>query len=298
MNKRELRGIIPAIITPLDKDRKIDKKLFEKQMSYLSDAGVDGFFISGTTGEGPYLSREERIDIFEIARSAKKDDQFLCAACIMPSTEQTLEEIGYFEKLEPDFIVAVTPFYYSVSQEVLIEHFKRIASVSPVPLIVYNIPQCTHNKIEYSTVIELSKTENIAGIKDSSGDFVTFSRWCYSDMGNDFSVVQGEDYLDGPSLLIGSRGIVTGLGNVWIEPYVEMYRAVLENDTERVNELQKAIDRLYKVIEVSGGKVIPAIKAACSLLGRSSIFMRTRGDEVDRGSLKNMEGVLKDLGIL
>ena len=298
MKKRKLAGIIPAIITPLDRDRKIEAKLFEKQMRYLSDAGVDGFFISGTTGEGPYLSREERTEIFEIARGVKKDDQFLCAACIMPSTEQALQEIRYFEKLEPDFIVAVTPFYYSLSQNVLMEHFKLIASASPVPLIVYNIPQCTHNKIEYSTVIELSKVKNIAGIKDSSGDFVTFSRWCYGDIGNDFSVIQGEDYLDGPSLLIGSGGIVTGLGNVWIEPYVDMYRALLEDDTERVNELQKTIDRLYRVIEVSGGKVIPAIKAACSLLGRASIFMRTRGEEVDRESLKGMERVLKDLGLL
>ena len=72
---------------------------------------------------------------------------FLCAACLQPSTEMVIDESKIIEKYRPDYIVAVTPYYYSVSQDVIIEHFKKIAHCSSVPLILYNIPQCTHNKI-------------------------------------------------------------------------------------------------------------------------------------------------------
>ena len=298
MSEKLLNGIVPAVITPLNESGNVDLALFEKQITYLSEMGVHGFFISGTTGEGPYLSQEESVEIFKVARRLKKSKQFLCAACIMPSTEQTIQEIRYFEKLEPDFTVAVAPFYYSVSQESLVEHFNRIASSSPVPVIVYNIPQRTHNKIEYDTVIQLSNNKNIAGIKDSSGDFVTFSRWCYSNLPGRFSVVQGEDYLDAPSLIIGAGGIVTGLGNVWIEPYIEMWNAMKRGDWNRVRQMQSAINKLYDIIVVAGGKVLPAIKAACYLLGRSTIFTKIEGEKIEKETLKKIEFVLKDLKLL
>ena len=104
---------------------------------------------------------------------------FLCAACLQPSTEMVMNEIKMIEKYKPDYIVAVTPYYYSTSQDIIIEHFKKIAHYSSVPLILYNIPQCTHNKIELNTVLELAKEKNIAGIKDSSGDFISFTRGVY-----------------------------------------------------------------------------------------------------------------------
>ncbi|NOY09681.1 MAG: dihydrodipicolinate synthase family protein [Spirochaetes bacterium] len=294
---KELKGIVPAVITPLKSSGAIDEKLFAKQVQYLSDSGVDGFFINGTTGDGPLLSNGERLETLRIARDITGGKQFLCAASVHPSTDEVLKEIRTFESLEPDFIVAVTPFYYSVSQEAIVEHFKIIAASSPFPLIIYNIPQCTHNKIYYETLFELAKIENAVGIKDSSGDFITFSRWLYSDFTGRLSVVQGEDYLDGQSLNAGADGIVSGLCNVWVKPYVEMIDASAKGDWKRVHTLQAEINKLYRIIETVNGRVLPAIKAGTTLMGRSSHWLKIRGDELKPDEIKKIEKVINNLNL-
>jgi len=223
VGKKKLEGIIPALILPVNEKGKINFILLEEQVAYLILAGVNGLFINGTTGEGAWLTTDEKVEVFKVVKEISEGKVFLCAACIQPSTKMVINEIKAFEKLEPDYIVAVTPYYYSVSQNVIIEHFKKIAQYSSIPLIIYNIPQCTHNKIELSTVLRLAQGENIAGVKDSSGDFISFTRGVYTSVPESFSWIQGEDYLDGPAFNCGANGIVTGLGNVFIEPYIQMY---------------------------------------------------------------------------
>ena len=226
MKKKRLEGIIPSLILPVDEKGKINFHFLKKQINYLISAGINGLFVNGTTGEGAWLTIEEKLEVFKLVKEVNKEKIFLCTACLQPSTEMVINEVKIVEKYSPDYIVAVTPYYYSVPQEAIMEHFKKIAHYSSVPLIIYNIPQCTHNKIELNTVLELAKEENIAGIKDSSGDFISFTRGIYTSISKSFSWIQGEDYLDGPSFNIGADGVVTGLGNVFIEPYIRMYKEV------------------------------------------------------------------------
>lgn len=297
-NKKRLEGVIPALILPINKEGKINFKFLEKQADYLASAGVDGIFINGTTGEGAWLTTEEKIQVFKTVKKVTKGNQVLCAACIQPSTEMVINEIKAFKKLEADYIVAVTPYYYSVSQNVIIEHFKKIAQYSSLPLIIYNIPQCTHNKIELSTVLKLAQEENIVGVKDSSGDFISFTRGVYTSVTESFSWIQGEDYLDGPAFNCGANGIVTGLGNVFIEPYIQMYRETKKGNATKVNEIQIKINELYEIIQVSGGKVIPAIKTAVALLGRSTKWMKLSSLSLDDEEIRKVEKILINLGLL
>jgi len=282
-NKKRLEGVIPALILPVNKEGKINFILLEKQVAYLILAGVNGLFINGTTGEGAWLTTDEKVEAFKVVKKISGGKVFLCAACIQLSTEMVINEIKAFEKLKPDYIVAVTPYYYSVSQNAIIEHFKKIAQYSSIPLIIYNIPQCTHNKIELGTVLRLAQEENIAGVKDSSGDFISFTRGVYTSVPESFAWIQGEDYLDGPAFNCGANGVVTGLGNVFIEPYIQMYKEAKKGNVTKVNEMQKKINELYEIIQVTGGKMIPAIKTAVALLGRSTNRMKmlslTLGDE-------------------
>jgi 4-hydroxy-tetrahydrodipicolinate synthase len=297
LTKKKLEGVIPALILPVNENGKINFKFLEKQAAYLISAGVDGIFVNGTTGEGAWLTTEEKIQVFKTVKKVTKGNQVLCAACIQPSTEIVINEIKAFEKLEPDYIVAVTPYYYSISQNVIIEHFKKIAQYSSIPLIVYNIPQCTHNKIELSTILKLAQEENITGVKDSSGDFISFARGVYTSVPKSFSWIQGEDYLDGPAFNCGANGIVTGLGNVWIEPYIKMYQAAKARNNSRVNEIQKEINNLYELIQVTGGKVIPAIKAAVTLLGRSNKWMKISSQTLSEQEVEEVKRIIKILGI-
>ena len=297
-NKKKLEGVIPALILPVNEKGKINFNFFEKQVNYLFSAGINGLFINGTTGEGAWLSTEEKVQIFKLVKEISEGKIFLCAACLQPSTELVIKEIEAFEKLEPDYIVAVTPYYYSISQDIIIEHFKKIADFSSVPLILYNIPQCTHNKIELSTILKLAKEENIAGIKDSSGDFISFTRGMYAQVTESFSWIQGEDYLDGPSFNCGADGLVTGLGNVFIEPYIQMYKEAKKGNATKVNEMQKKINELYEIIQISGGKVIPAIKAGVTLLGRSTKWMKLSSLSLDDEEIRKVEKILINLSLL
>jgi len=296
--KKKLEGVIPALILPVNENGKINFILLEKQATYLISAGVNGLFINGTTGEGAWLTTDEKVEVFKVVKEISEGKIFLCAACIQPSTEIVINEIKAFEKLEPDYIVAVTPYYYSVPQNVIIEHFKKIAQYSSIPLIIYNIPQRTHNKIELSTILKLAQEKNIAGIKDSSGDFISFARGVHTSVPESFSWIQGEDYLDGPAFNCGANGIVTGLGNVWIEPYIKMFQAAKARNNSRVNEIQKEINNLYELIQVTGGKVIPAIKAAVTLLGRSNKWMKISSQTLSEQEVEEVEKKIKNLGIL
>ena len=295
INKKKLEGIIPALILPFDKNGKINFEFLEKQVSYLVSSGINGLFVNGTTGEGAWLTMEEKERVFKFVKGISKEKVFLCAACLQPATELVMSEIKIYEKYKPDYIVAVTPYYYSVSQNVVIEHFKKIAHCSSVPLILYNIPQCTHNKIELNTVLELAKEENIAGVKDSSGDFISFTRGIYYPVPETFSWIQGEDYLDGSALNCGANGMVTGLGNVFIEPYIQMYKNAKNGNYKKVNEMQKKINKLYEIIQVTGGKVIPAIKVGTALLGRSTKWMKLPSLSLDDEEIRKVEKILINL---
>ena len=298
INRKKLEGVTPALILPFKKNGKIDFELLGKQVSYLIFSGINGLFVNGTTGEGAWLTMEEKVQVFKSVKEINKGKVFLCAACLQPTTELVISEIKIYEKYKPDYIVAVTPYYYSVSQDIIIEHFKKIAHCSSVPLILYNIPQCTHNKIELSMVLRLAQEENIAGVKDSSGDFISFTRGIYSPVPETFAWIQGEDYLDGPAFNCGANGIVTGLGNVFIEPYIQMYKEAKKGNYQKVNEMQKKINKLYEIIQVIRGKVIPAIKVGTALLGRSSKWMKIISMSLNNNEVRKIEKILIDLNLL
>ena len=291
----KLHGVIPAIITPMDGDGRLDSGALAAQAEYLSQAGVDGFFVGGTTAEGAYLSTDELRRAFSVVREATAGRQFLCLASLRASTAMVCAEVQALADLEPDFMVIITPYYLAASQADILHHYERVLEVSQVPVIVYNIPSATHNPIALETVIELSRHPKVAGTKDSSGDFRTFSRGVLEHGGGRFVWIQGDDYLDGPSLQVGAHGLVTGLGNVRIDDYLAMYRAAREGDWEAVKECQRRVNRLYEIIHACGGRVIPAIKAAVSLEGRCQPWMRNLSMSPTRADLKAVEQVLASL---
>ena len=294
---KTLQGIIPALITPLKEDGTLDVALLEKQTAYLADAGVDGFFVNGTTGEGPYLSTQEKSEVFQVVRRVSAGRQFLCLACIQQSTQMVIEEMRAFAPLSPDFVVAVPPYYYGAPQEVIYQHYQDIAAAAECPLILYDIPSRTQNSLALETAIRLLSHPNIVGMKDSSGDFIRFSRGVLGHNTPDFTWIQGEDYLDGASLLLGARGIVTGLGNVWIEPYIKMRDAHRQGNAHAVLQAQTQINALYEVINVTG-KVIPPIKAGVMLLGRSTATMKTPGLTLNADEIAKVKEVLKTVELL
>jgi 4-hydroxy-tetrahydrodipicolinate synthase len=297
VSAQRLEGIIPALAVPMAEGGAVDFALLEKQVAYLCSAAIAGIFVGGTTGEGAYLATEEKRRIFRSVKKVAPGGVALCAACSQPSTAQVVEEIRALAAEGPDFVVAVTPYYLSVSQEGILHHYRRIARESPVPVILYNIPQNTHNPIALGTIRELAREANIAGIKDSSGDFISFSRGLLGESPGPFAWIQGEDLLEAPSYLLGAKGVVTGLSNVTLEPYLSLREAVLQGDLEKIRDGQRAIHRLFRLVEVVGGRGIPAIKAAMELLGRGSRHMRLSGLTLGPEEVERIRTVLASIGL-
>lgn len=286
-----LRGVVPAIITPFTDDGTIDHAMLERQVGYLSDAGVHGIFACGGTGEGAYLTTSERLEILRTIRSALAADKFICAAVLAPGTQDVLEQMRAISASGADYMVAAAPFYYAMRQGDLIDHFQRVAAEAPVPLIAYNIPSATHNPLSVQTMLEIATIPNIVGMKDSSGDFVGLTRALLSSPPVDFRWFVGEDYLCGPALLCGADGVVSGLANARVEPFIDLYAAHERGDRVGVLDAQARINRLYEIIHVVG-RGNPAIKAAAALAGRSTFKMRVETQSVDEHELAAITAVL------
>jgi len=297
-SEKKLKGVIPAVITPFDRYGKIDEGMFQKQIEYLSTRRVNGFFVNGTTGEGVVMSDEEKQRLIELTKNFMDKNQFLCAACLKPSTSQTIGEIKSLQNLAPDFIAAVTPFYYPADQKTIVKHFQEIAKNSPFPVVIYNIPQCTHNPMSTDTIFRLAEVQNIVGIKDSGGDFTFFLKCMEGDLPEHFSLIQGYDNLYAPSLLLGADGLVTGLGNIWIEPYVSIYKEAKKGNIRRVKELQKEIDKLSTIIDKTENKTIQAIKAGTFIMERSEKWMKDSYLSLSNDETEKIKNVLRELGIL
>jgi 4-hydroxy-tetrahydrodipicolinate synthase len=298
VGKNQPAGFIPAPLLPLKEEGSVDFALLEKQLNYLLQAGADGLFLNGTTGEGAWLPTSEKADVLRAAKQVVAGRAFLAAACLQPSTAQVLAEMEAMLKLEPDFVVAVTPYYYAVPQAAVAAHFRELARRSPVPLILYNIPQCTHNPMALDTVLELAREPNIAGIKDSSGDFIAFCRGLSAGTPAGFSWIMGEDYLDGPAMLTGAHGIVSGLSNVWAGFHAALVRAAQAGDRAGVLANQAKIHQLYGIHRVTGGKVIPVLKAGAAMFGRSTRRMRQASLGLEDEDAAAVRGVLEGLGLL
>jgi len=295
-SSRKLRGVLPALVTPFDDGGSVDEALFMRQVEYMIDEGVAGFFVSGTTAEGVYVTAEERYRMVSLVRDRTRGELLCCAAVLAPDTNAVLRGIDAVSELEPDFFSAVTPFYSGLSQADLVHHFTTIADLSPAPLILYNIPQNTYNTLRVETTLELAKHPNIAGIKDSSGDFLSFQRGLLAIGDDEFTWIQGEDLADAPAMLMGARCLVTGMGNAWITPYVAMYRAAVAGDSQEVIRQQARINELFEIIAQTGAGT-PAIKCAAALQGRSSPRMRLASMELGAEQVARVEAVLEKLGL-
>lgn len=291
--RKKLQGIIPAIVTPITQIGELDAELLKKQADYLIHAGVNGLFLCGGTGEGAYLKTEEKQEICRQVKSIAGDDIFLCMAMIHSNTRAVLEEMDALKDCGADYIVATPPYYHAASQKDILEHYQAIAARAFAPVIVYNIPSTTHNYIEPETIEKLAELDNIAGVKDSSGNFMNFTRGLFKRGTDGFAWIQGEDYLCGATLLSGGSGIVTGLGNTRIEPYVEMYQAFLDGDAGKIKACQVRINRLYELIHLIGNGNA-AIKAVTEYYGRGSRWMQQGSMSVSDEQMLEIKKILDE----
>jgi 4-hydroxy-tetrahydrodipicolinate synthase len=262
----EIRGIIPAVITPFTPDERVDEGAFRKVLHAMIDQGVHGLFPVGTGGEFFALTREEKERLMKAAVEEAAGRVFVMPNVGAITTAESVALARHAEAVGSDAVSVVTPFFLKPSQEELFEHYKAICTAVKIPVLAYNIPDRTGGvALSVATVSRLAKTiSNFAGIKDSTGD-LTNSAEILQACPPGFRVFMGRDTLIYAALLYGCVGAVAATANVAPGVAVGIYTAVQAGDLVKARALQAKLSPVRKLFAV--GSHPAGLKEAMIQLG-------------------------------
>jgi len=203
-----LGRLLTAMVTPFDARGEVDYQQAKKLALSLLDSGSGGVVVSGTTGESPTLSREEKLRLFAEVKSAIADRGAVVAGTGNYNTRESQELTKEAEKIGVDACLLVVPYYNRPTQQGLWEHFKAIAQSTTLPCIIYNVPSRTVTNLAADTVIRLNQIDNIVGVKEASGNLGQIAEIIQGTR-EDFLVYSGNDSDTFPILALGGYGVVS-----------------------------------------------------------------------------------------
>ena len=212
MKKKLFTGVATALATPFT-DTGINLKEFENFIDLQIKSGINALVVCGTTGEASTMNKDEKIDLIKCAISVCNKRVPIIVGTGSNNTSIAIEMSKLAEKLGADGLLIVTPYYNKTTQNGLIEHYKFIANSVDLPIILYNVPSRTGMSISPETCLELSKIENIVGIKEASGNIskvAQISALC----GDNLPIYSGNDDQILPILSLGGQGVISVLSNI------------------------------------------------------------------------------------
>ncbi len=265
-----LQGIIPPMVTPLNKDFSLDVESLEKLIHHILNGGASGLFILGTTGEGPslpYSIRHEMVQ--EVCRIvAGRVPVLVCITDTIFSEAIRLAQKA--KEAGAAAVVTAPPYYFPQNAADLYQYVEQMSAAVTLPLFLYNIPSHTKNTFSHETIIKASKLANVIGYKDSTGDMLAFHQ-LHPHLDANFTQLIGPEELMGEFVLMGGHGGVSGGANVFPKLYTALCKVAMEKDVEKVVTLQNKVGEvsatLYGLNGKAGGTVLHGIKLALSIMG-------------------------------
>jgi len=250
----DFSGIFPPLTTPFAGDGTVSLTDLKYNIQQYNRTDLAGYVILGSTGESVLLTNEERDKIFVAAKEAAAKEKKLIAGTGAESTAETIERTKRAAELGYDAALVKTPYYYkpAYKPDVLIAHYRRVADESPIPLLLYSVPQFTGIALEPPEIAALAEHPNIIGIKDSSGSVQRVAETIAS-VPRAFQVLVGSASTLYPSLAIGARGAILALACPLAEKCVKLYELFRQGHHEQARDLQSALVRASKLIVSEGG---------------------------------------------
>ncbi|MBR0038025.1 MAG: dihydrodipicolinate synthase family protein [Bacteroidales bacterium] len=271
--EQPLCGIIPPLVTPLIDNEHVDVKSLERLINHLTEGGVHGLFILGTTGEEQSLSYRVRQQMIrETCRlNAGRLPVLVCI------TDTSIVESINLARIAVECgatgLVSAPPYYFATGQPELAQFYEELVPQLPLPVFLYNMP--SHVKVNFApaTVARLAQMPQVVGLKDSSANAVYFQSVMFAvqESGRqDFAMLCGPEEITGECVLMGGHGGINGGANMFPELYVAMYNAALKQDIAEMRRLQyyimKISSSIYNIGK-HGSSYLKGLKCACSLLG-------------------------------
>ena len=295
-----LQGIIPPLVTPLKARGELDRPGLKRLVERAIDGGVQGVFILGTTGEAPALNYRLRYELVESTCELVAGRVPVLVGVTDTSLTESIELAHYAKGSGATTVMAAPPYYFPCGQEQLVRYYQQLAEDSPLPVFVYNMPNCTGINIAFETFESCTRHANIIGLKDSSGDLPAYKRLLDLRAARpDWSFFVGPESLLAESVRAGGDGGVNGGSQVYPELFVSLFAAAKANDDAECARLQAIVAKLRRIYAV-GGDVLPVtrgIKCALSLLGVCQQNVCEPFTPYNSQQREEVRGVLQDLGL-
>jgi 4-hydroxy-tetrahydrodipicolinate synthase len=258
--------LLTAMITPYDDQLQVNYAKAAELAEYLANNGSEGIVVSGTTGESPVLTDEEKLKLFATVKNKLGKRIPVWAGTGSNDTAHSLELSKEAEKLGVDGIMLVCPYYNKPSQEGLYQHFKQIAGAISLPIMLYNVPGRTGINLLPETVARLAQIENIVAIKEASGSMDQVST-LMTLLPEDMTVYSGDDSLTLPMMALGARGVVSIASHLAGNEILAMIEAFSNGDNKRAVDLHKQLFPIFKGLFIATNPV--PLKEALNQLGQN-----------------------------
>ena len=261
-----LHGIFPPLTTPFDSEGNVSLDKLGSNIKILNTYDLRGFLVLGSNGEFPFLSFEEKISVIGKARQCVPKEKILIAGTGCQSTRETIDLTIASANAGADAALILNPFFFKglMNNSSLSKHYLSIADISPIPILIYNMPANTGIDLETELIVKLSKHQNIIGLKDSGANLVKMGE-ILSKVRGDFTVLSGTAGLLLPALSIGASGGILALANIAPQHCIDIFNYFNDSFLDKATALQQQIIGINKFVTRQYG--VPALKLAMDQLG-------------------------------
>ncbi|MFX0108943.1 MAG: 4-hydroxy-tetrahydrodipicolinate synthase, partial [Candidatus Hodarchaeota archaeon] len=271
-------GVMPALVTPFSKDGDILEDGFKQVIDYTIEKGATGVVPAGTTGEFSYLRTEERKKLLKLAVEFVDGRVPIIAGTGQHSTKASLELTKYAADIGCDAALIISPYFLRPNDKGYVEHYSKIARTADLPIILYNIPQCTLGVLNANVVEDLADLDNIVGIKDSSAN-IPYTLEIIQKLKGKIPVIIGHDECFLSAISAGASAAILASANVIPHIWLEIKEYVKKGQIEKAVKLQHDAQTFARIVTRNGGA--PPVKAALRMMGinagRSRMPLNTGG---------------------
>lgn len=289
------KGIIPAMVTPLTPDGKVNTEALRKLTDYLIEGGVHGLFPVGSQGEFYALTFDEKKKVVEVVVEETRGRVPVYVGTGTITTREAVALTKMAEAAGANAVSVITPFFIRPSESELLEFYTTIAKATRLPVLLYNNPGRTGVNLSADFVVRASRVENIVGIKDSSGDLTLTAEYIRR-TDEKFSVLAGRDTLIYGTLCYGGKGAIAACANVAPKLIVEIYEAFMAGDMKRALSAQFRLAPLRLAFDLGTFPVV--IKEALNLMGIDAGVGVPPVGGMDPKAKAELKEILKNMNLL
>jgi 4-hydroxy-tetrahydrodipicolinate synthase len=261
---KKLKGTGVAIVTPFKNDLSIDFAAYGRIVNHVINGGVNYIVVLGTTGESVTLTKDEKKASICYVLEVIDNRVPLVVGVGGNNTQEIINQVRNLDLAGVEAILSVAPYYNKPNQRGMFQHFKAIATWSPIPVIIYNVPGRTGSNISAETCLQLAREcENIVGIKEASGNFEQIMK-ILKDKPENFSLISGDDLNTLPIIAAGGSGVISVLANAFPSQWCEMVSQCLKSNFKAAREIQYRFLEMTELLFVDGSPA--GVKAMLNIM--------------------------------